>query len=372
MINTITLRIQTALGLPRWLSIADRTQTAIDAGGAVAILLIYMLYSPTMPLWVGGVGVALLSTAFFLHPTARPWYVTASTIALMALWSIGAFGAARWGYGESTMSLTLAMGSLLLYMVIHTQFSERFLGWLAAGTYVHAFIAIGQGFQHFRDPLYRATGITANPDPAGGLLGFAIIYLIATRRWYLTAPLFLALHLTATRLAFWCVLGFVVVLCIRRCIPWQGLVTIGVTLAIATWFFWPQAARLYFIDNQSPAEVVERQIELRLHAPSQPTADTQHSSLLTLASQWLPRGYAGDIGAHATPIRLYWEIGIGGIVAIAFLSWVGFRNASATQRLLLALLLAFSSLDYYVIMVPGLLIVGSLIAIGIRGERCSI
>lgn len=267
---------------------------------------------------------------------------------LTGLAILGAIGSYTWGMHQVATSLVLAGYAIILYPIYLSNFSERVWAWVTAGSLPHAAAAISQGIAHYHEGSYRATGLLFNPTLAAGMLDIGIIYLIFTRRWLLAVPLIVALQLTASRLSIWVIVGILVLMALRRLVPLTGLFILLATMGITTLVFWPQTERIF---NIAPSAVTES-VALRFGA-AQPLDELDGSATPGSYIGWLPQGYAGDLGLHTAPSRLFVQLG-----AVGAVTWLALSSAGLWKRRwslswwMLLLLLGLSTLDYYTIMIP--------------------
>ncbi len=312
------------------------------AGAGVALLLVT---NPSVIVPLNAVGIALLALSVTQATlTIGNRFVFACLVALCLLSTVGAIGAIPWGYGHPVQSAAIAVTSWMGLLLYCSGVTERFWQWVTAGVFVHAAATIWQGLLHYREPFYRATGLSDNPDPAAGYLDVAIVYLLVKGKWWATAPLILALHFTGTRLAFWGFLTIVLAMGLRKVLGWRQVAVLLAATFLFSAVLWPYSGRLYRL-HDIKAEVVAR-------AEGPPGIPKTH-----ILPGILPQGYAGDKGYHVAPLRLLREIGWVGLGAWALVSGVAvWRSRASRHWWLILLLLGLASLDYYIIMPPASLL----------------
>jgi len=297
----------------------------------------------TLPLGTLGLGALLLAC------TAAPLSLGSRRVfwplfAFCVVSTIGAVGAGLWGGGYPYLSFVMAgfaWYGLLLYCA---RPEKRVWEWVIAGLGIHAVLIFIQGVQNHGDN-YRAAGFADGPTQAAGYLGVATVYLATTRRWYLAFPFLMALPLTGSRLPLVATVGVLACLVLWKILkPWQLLV-LGVGLLLSVLAFWPATGRSLPVFPISIPLFTD--IQDRATAPSNGTTE-EHFTWPGL----LPQGYSGGKGAHVSLVRLWYEVGILGLLALGMAWTLAFRRLPATMKWLALLLLGLASLDFYVIMPP--------------------
>ena len=350
-----TSRVAEAGGpLWRYKPLAGTATAILTALGAAAFLFAH----DAQALALGSVGLLSLGVASMLSRRSRqPWEWL--LLGFCVLSTLGAVGASIWGYGYLVESILIAAYCWLGFLVYHTGAARHVWLWLAGALGIHAGVILVQGFAHFRDAAYRAGGLADNVNQAAGYLDVAVVSLVAAGKWWLAPPFLLALLFTGSRLGFWVLIAVLTAMTFRWVLPRRGLATLVAFLAVSAWLLWPQPERIFFqtkTGGELQSDVVSR--------AQVPTGGLMTGGLPQgyapggLMTGGLPQGYAGDPGLHVSPLRMFYETGVLGPVAwygpIVASLWKG-RRRPDTAWWLHWLFLGLSSLDFYMIMPPAVL-----------------
>ena len=258
-------------------------------------------------------------------------------LAMALLWTVGAAGATVWGHGESTMSWTLAVFGWLLVAVYATPIAERLFTVISLGAYPHAVVAIWQGLWSQQ----RALGFAGDQNVAAGFLGVAVVYLAARGRWYVAAPLIPAMAATASRLAWWTMIGMLIVMALHRTLTVRQVAFLAAVAVASVLVFLPTTERLVMAPEHAVTMVREE------------TESRVSTDLKEPPFKVLPMGYPGDDSPHSAPVQLYYQGGVTAVLAaLLFVAWGLWRNRGSPTWWVLVFLLGVSTLDFYAVMPP--------------------
>ncbi len=206
----------------------------------------------------------------------------------------------------------------------------------------------------------RGSGITINPNPAGGLLVVGVVWTAMDRRlWWLSPVLLGAIPLTGSRNAAVVVLGILLALVLVRRV---GIRRVALTVAAAAilaapfheniqdgyrWTF-PEAAQ----EESSPASTSRIDRAASSVAPNlkQAARDALMKLNPVVGPSLLPRGVMGPMDElHSVYGRVAAEAGLVGFLAWSALLYLALRRRRLSSRAwwMLASLAALGTLDYY-------------------------
>ncbi len=304
---------------------------------------------------LGLVGFSLIPLALIVaRPTVGDRYVATGLTGICILTTLGALGAAIWGMGHVWQSVAIAGFTWYGLIIYLTPIRRGIWIWFMPAVMVHMATAIVQGLPALGGVAHRAPGLTENTNQAAGLLDVGIVTTLVTglHGSLVWLPV-LGLLVTGTRLAFWLLIGVMALMVPTKAVPRRtvAIAAVGIVLcSVATWPL-PQTQRIFF-QGPTPA-LAEISAEVAARVPlGHPVEAPRIPVLVGL----LPQGYAGDYGIHSTFTRLYYEIGVLGLACAAVAVGRGLWKSRGATRWLLLLFLGLSTLDYYMVMPPFLLL----------------
>ena len=341
--------------------------TALVAIGISALLFAH----DGLAVPLGLMGFTLIPLAFIVsRPAIGDRYVATGLTGICILTTLGALGATTWGMGYVWQSFAIAGFSWYGLLIYYTPIRRGIWQWLMPAVMVHMAAVVVQGLPALGGVAHRAPGLTENVNQAAGLLDIGIVtaLLIGLHGTLVWLPI-LGLLLTGTRLAFWLLVGVLVLMFLTKAVPRRTLAIVAAGIVICSVATWPlaQTQRVYF--QGSTAMVTELSAEIGARLPLatpdvamgalSPGGSIAHELSLQRESflvGLLPQGYAGDYGIHSTFTRLYYELGVIGLVCAAVAVGRGLWKGRGATRWLLLLFLGLSTLDYYMVMPPFLLL----------------
>ena len=314
---------------------------------------------------LGLIGFTLIPLAFIVaERSIGDWRVATGLMGICILTTLGALGSTIWGMGYVWQSIVIAGVSWYGLLIYLTPVRRDVWLWIMPAVLVHMAAAVAQGLPFLGGIAHRAPGLTENVNQAGGLLDIGIVVILLTGLPGMLAWLpALGLLVTGTRLAFWLLIGMMVLMVLSKAVSRRtvAIAAAGIVLvSVLTWSA-PQTQRIFFQGPTVALTDISAEVGARLPLStpvettdilSHPVEAPREPGLIGL----LPQGYAGDYGIHSTFTRLYYEIGVIGLVCAAVAVGIGLWKSRGTTRWLLLLFLGLSSLDYYMVMPPFLLL----------------
>jgi len=292
------------------------------AAAAFALFLVSsLLVRDFGDLWLG-IGWIALFGGFLLAPDKSRTPALYAGVALLAFHLLAIPGSLFWGDGnwESTAAVVLWMAPSLMLLVAGT---EAAFAWLVPAWLIHAGLILYAGPTSWSTAAgvlvnsESGSGLSHNPNLAGGFLALGIIYVMTTRYRWLVVPLLPALLFTGSRWALIVTVAVVFLMVVLRAIPSKPLgaaIMVCVITVLAAAMFSPLGYRVATYD--SFAAVVHRvngDVQARMAVPHIPSL--------------LPHGVAEHPGLHNVPLRIAVENGI-----LAAILWLGLTGWALWPR----------------------------------------
>ena len=243
--------------------------------------------------------------------------VAVGALVLSAVASIA--GSALWGFDEMPATAGLVATTIPFALLYFIDVDAKALGVLMMLVVLHAGAILAQALMGWStyESLFRASGLTFNPNPAAGLLVVGIAFMLPYERarWW-TLPLFMALPFTGSRWAVMVLAGLLTLMLASRTVPLRTLVKIVLVAGVVWLAGWPlvsEALRLTAVGDVPSAGLA------RWYVPTPPGLPPGFSLL--------PLGAVPTPHMHNVPMRIGIELGVvAGVSWLALTGWALWRR----------------------------------------------
>jgi hypothetical protein len=285
----------------------------------------FMASINSMLILIGGVGLGLSLTAYYLVPDKKT--LPRSLIVIVAVLVIGNLlavpGAVYWGNGNWELTVSSIFWILPAVGVMFLA-DERVFPWLVGFALIHGLFILGG----------PANGLTFNENVASGLLVLAGIISIY-KRYPIWVPLLLLLAIGSSQ-SRWALMVYSTMIlagCINGRFDWRwllGLIVVAILLITVT----DLTYRGYPNIDSTLLDDAIRDIKIRLSFPQAPDL--------------FPHGLVEHRGLHNVPFRMGREAGlISAVIWIAISAWALTRKRGSVWWWLMLGIICLSMLDYY-------------------------